>query len=267
MAFPQIAAFARLANGDVAPTRRIAGQATKIGRASHDVTYDAINDEVVVASANGQAIITLPGGANGDTPPRRMIQGPHTQIQSPGRGATVDPVHNELWVVEGRDRPGDEYILVFPRTGNGDVAPIRVIKGPNTMLKGSRSIIVDPIRNLIAVSSNNGCLIFNRTDNGNVKPRAIIKGPNGKFRLIPEKGYIVAVTNANGGGDDGDEEGRGGSIAVWSITDEGNIPPLYQLTNPNGPIGGGSVALNPNNKEVILGGRTSVSIYSFPEIF
>ena len=56
-------------------------------------------------------------------------------------------------------------------------------------------------------------------------------------------------------------------IAVWSITDEGNIPPLYQLTNPNGPIGGGSVALNPNNKEVVLGGRTSVSVYSFPEIF
>jgi len=178
----------------------------------------------------------------------------------------VDPVHNELWVVEGRDRPGDEYILVFPRTGNGDVAPIRVIKGSNTLLKGARSIIVDPIRNLIAVSSNNGCLIFNRTDNGNVKPRAIIKGPTGKFRLIPSKGYIVAV-KGTGGGDDGDEEGRSGSLAVWSINDEGNVPPLYQLTNPNGPIGGGSVALNPNNKEVILGGRTSVTIYSFPEIF
>lgn len=266
MAFPQIAAFARLADGNVAPTRRIAGQATKIGRASHDVTYDEVNDEVVLASANGQAVITLPGGANGDTPPRRVIQGPHTQIQSPGRGATVDAVHNEIWVVEGRDRPGDEYILVFPRNANGDVAPIRVIKGSNTMLKGARSIIVDPIRNLIAVSSNNGCLIFNRTDNGNVKPRAVIKGPTGKFRLIPSKGYIVAV-KGTGGGDDGDEEGRSGSLAVWNITDEGNIPPLYQLTNPNGPIGGGSVALNPNNKEVILGGRTSVSIYSFPEIF
>ena len=266
MAFPQIAAFARLADGDVAPARRIAGQATKIGRASHDVTYDAVNDEVVVASANAQAVITLPGGANGDTPPLRLIQGPHTQLQSPGHGNTVDAVHNEIFVVEGRDRPGEEYILVFPRAGNGDVAPLRVIRGPNTMLKNARAIIVDPIRNLIVVSSNNGALVFNRTDNGNVKPRAVIKGPTGKFRLIPSKGWIVAV-RGNGRGDDGNEEGRGGSIGVWSITDNGNVPPLYQLTNPNGPIGGGSVALNPNNKEVILGGRTSVTIYSFPEIF
>ena len=267
MAFPQIAAFARLANGDVAPTRSIAGQATKIGRASHDVTYEPVNDELLVASANGQAVITLPGGANGDTPPLRVIQGPHTQIQSPGQGNTVDAVHNEIFVVEGRDRPSEEYILVFPRTANGDVAPIRIIRGPNTMLKNARAILVDPVRNLIVVSSNNGALVFNRTDNGNVAPRAVIKGPTGKFRLIPSKGYIVAVRNANGGGDDGDEEGRGGSIGVWSITDNGKVPPLYQLTNPNGPIGGGSVALNPNNKEVILGGRTSVTIYSIPEIF
>ena len=290
MAFPQIAAFARLADGNVAPTRSIAGQATKIGRASHDVFYDEVNDELVLASANGQAVITLRGGANGDEAPIRVIQGPHTQIQSPGYGVYVDAVNNEIWVVEGRDRPGEEYILVFPRTANGDVAPIRVIKGPDTMLKNARNIVVDPIRNLIAVSSNNGALIFNRTDNGNAKPRAIIRGPGGNFRLIPSKGWIVAA-NGGGGGDDDDDDGargargggargggggearggagggRGGGISVWSITDNGNVPPLFRLTNPNGAIGGGRVALNPKEKEVILGGRTFVTIYSFPELF
>ena len=33
------------------------------------------------------------------------------------------------------------------------------------------------------------------------------------------------------------------------------------------PVGGGRVALNPKEKEVILGGRTFVTMYSFPEIF
>jgi hypothetical protein len=258
VAYPQIAAFARLANGSVAPTRSIAGQATKIGRASHDVTYDPVNDEIVVASANAQAVITLPGGANGDTPPRRIIQGPHTQLQSPGYGAAVDWVNNELFVVEGRDRPGEEYILVFPRTANGDVAPLRKIQGSNTMLKNARNIVIDPMRNLIAVSSRNGTLIFNRNDSGNVKPRAIIKGIGGKFRLIPSKGWIVGTgTDANG------KEG----IGAWSITDNGEVPPFYLLTNPNGDLGGNDIALNPNEKEVILGDRVSVTIYSFPEIF
>ena len=284
MAYPQIAAFARLANGNVAPSRSIAGQATKIGRAAHDVNYDEVNDEIILASANGQAIVTLPGGANGDTPARRIIQGPKTQIQSPGYGATVDAVHDEIFLVEGRDRPGDEYILVFPRTANGDVAPIRVIKGPDTMLKGARSAAVDPIRNLLAVGASSGILIFNRTDSGNVKPRAIIRGPGsgGNFRLIPSKGWIVTARTGGGDDDGGDGErgGRGGGgggrdgggraprgIAVWSITDNGDVPPVFVLNNPNGGIRAGRVALNPNGKEVILGGRTFVEVYSFPEIF
>src|SRR5207249_2015863 len=161
-------------------------------------------------------------------------------------------IHNETWVVEGRDRPGEEYILVFPRTGNGDVAPLRVIKGPDTKLKNARNIVVDPVRNLVAVSSNNGCLIFNRTDNGNVAPRAIIRGPGGNFRLLVSKGYLISAQGGGGGGDDDDEDprggrggrgegggnrgagggggearggvggGRNGAISVWSITDNGN---------------------------------------------
>ena len=98
----------------------------------------------------------------------------------PGYGVYVDAVHDEVYLMEERDRPGQEYLLVFPRTATGDVAPIRVIKGPDTMMKNARSIAVDPVRNLIAVSRNNGLLVFNRTDNGNVKPRAIIRRPDGR---------------------------------------------------------------------------------------
>jgi hypothetical protein len=291
--YPQIAAFARLANGGMAPARTIAGQATKLVRDSHDVYYDETNDEIVVASAFGQAILSYRGGANGEEPPVRVIEGPHTQIQMPGYGIYVDGVHNETYLMEGRDRPGQEYILVFPRNAKGDVAPLRVIKGPDTMLKNARSMAVDPIRNLIAVASGNGMLIFNRTDNGNVKPRAVIRGPgNNNFRLLASKGYIIT---GGGGGGDGDEDGgargaggrgargeaaaggggnagaRGGggraTIRVWSITDNGNVPPLFELRNPKGGDGGGRIALNPKQKEVIIGGGQSVAIYTFPEIF
>jgi hypothetical protein len=160
------------------------------------------------------------------------------------------------------------------------------------MLKNARNLVVDPVRNLIAVGSNNGTLVFNRTDSGNVKPRAAIRGPGGNFRLIQSKGWIVAANGGGGGDNDEDDDtpgargaggargggggnearggvggGRNGAIQVWSITDTGNPPPILRLTNPNGAIGGGRVALNPREKEVILGGRTFVTIYSFPELF
>jgi hypothetical protein len=265
--FPQIAAFARLANGSVAATRNIAGQKTQLVRDSHDVFYDEVNDEIVVANAFAQAIQFYRGGANGEEPPVRVIQGPKTRIQMPGYAVYVDAVNDEVYLMEGRDRPGLEYLLVFPRTASGDVAPIRVIQGPDTMMKNARSMAVDPVRNLIAMTSNNGMLIFNRTDNGNVKPRAILRGPGGNFRLLESKGYIVSASGGGGG-----ERGGGSTLRVWSILDSGNVPPLFELRNPNGGPGGGGnrVALNPKEKEVILGGAgipESVEIYSFPEIF
>ena len=74
MTYPQIAAFARLANGNVAPTRSIAGQSTQLVRDSHDIFYDEVNDEIVVANAFGQAIMFYRGGANGEEPPVRVSE-------------------------------------------------------------------------------------------------------------------------------------------------------------------------------------------------
>jgi hypothetical protein len=264
VAYPQIAAFARLADGSVEPRRRIAGQATKISRAAHDITHDPVNDEIIVANPSAQAILTFRGGADGDEAPIRIIQGPSTHIQSPGYGVTVDPVNDELYVIEGRSRNTfgerrEEYILVFDRTTNGDATPLRVIRGPDTMLENAQAIAVDPVRNLIAVGTNNGLLVFPRTANGNVKPQAVIRRPDGRrpvgsnFRMT-ETGWIVSTNY----GDD---------IAAWHITDSGDVPPAYVLSNPDGDTGGGRVALNPNGKEVILAGRTAVHVYSFPEVF
>jgi hypothetical protein len=156
------------------------------------------------------------------------------------------------------------------------------------MLKNARSIAVDPVRNLIAVASGNGMLIFNRTDNGNVKPRAVITGvPNNNFRLLVSKGYIIAGGGGTGDGDGGGRRGggaetgggggRGNAVGrvvmrVWSVTDNGRVPPLFEVRSPGGDagtgaLGGGRIALNPKDKEVIIGGGQGVSIYSLPELF
>jgi len=272
-----------MADGSAAATRSIAGQATKLARAEHDIVYDPVNDEILIANPFAQAILTFRGGAVGEEPPIRVLQGPSTQMMHPDYGIAVDPVHNELVVSE------KEQISVFPRTANGDAAPLRIIRGPDTQLKDTRALVVDATRNLIVAGTKSGLVIFNRTDNGNVKPRAIIGGPHTgikgtvqNLRLYERKGWLVAVPAAYGGGEEGEEEGgreprftdqsgggsrRRGSIGVWSINDNGDIPPLWLLGGPKSDIQGGRIALNPKGREVIVGGGTVVKTYSFPEIF
>jgi len=139
VAFPQIATFARLANGAETPKRVIAGQATKLSRAMHDIQYDEVHDEVIIANPFAQAVLIYRGGVNGEEPPIRVLQGPRTQIGSPSFGVDVDPANDELYVSEANS------ILVFPRTANGNVAPIRVIQGPDAKLEGARALAVDPV--------------------------------------------------------------------------------------------------------------------------
>src|ERR1700719_2020347 len=132
---PQIAAFARLAGENTPPVRALEGQKTLISRTMHGFGFDELHDEIVVTSPLAQAVLIFRGGANGEEAPIRVIQGPHTQIQGnfPGTGAndrvSVDPENGEYYLFSTPNQ-----ILVFDRTGNGDVAPKRILGGPNTLI-------------------------------------------------------------------------------------------------------------------------------------
>ena len=254
----------------------------------HDIRYDAVHDEIVVTNPFANAILTFRGSANGEEPPIRVIQGPRTQLAggttTPDR-AEVDPVNNELLV------PNRDSILVFPREATGNVAPIRVIRGPETRLRGAGSLAVDPIRNLIVVNSGgggelesssgagaaptrrgSGLLIFNRTDNGNVKPQAVISGPKTELlsthqmQVYPPKGWIIVTQITN----PPDQEPDNVFVGIWSIRDNGDVPPRWKLGGPKStlkkPRG---VVLIPAHKELIVADMrlNSVLTYYFPELF
>ena len=61
---------------------------------------------------------------SGDVPPTRVIKGLRTAIKNP-TGISVDAANGELWVAS----MGNYAITVFPLTANGDVAPLRTIRG------------------------------------------------------------------------------------------------------------------------------------------
>ena len=273
MAHPQIAAFARLAGENAKPTRLLAGQKTLLSRTMHDIRYDEVNDELLVTNPFASAILVYRGSANGEEAPVRVIQGAKTTILAPDR-LEVDPVNNEILVPEGN------RLLVFPRTANGDVAPIRVLEGPDTSLVSAESVVVDPVRNLLiigtqdrrATSGGGALLIFNRTDRGNVKPRAVIRGPNtgivriNQMAIYPPKGWIIA--SMPGRADQ--QEPEGVFIGVWSIQDNGDVPPRWKIGGPkSGLMKPRGVAINPSHKEVIVADMSlnSVLTFYFPEIF
>ena len=269
MAHPQIAAFARLAKENTLPERVIHGQKSRLSRTMHDIRYDAIHDEFVVANPFAQAILTFRGGANGEEAPIRILQGPSTQLRG-GSRLDIDPVHNELFVPTGGS------ILVFRREAQGNEEPIRVIRGPNTRLREVSSVAVDPVRNvvaagIIAVPRGGGMATFNRTDSGDVKPRTVIRGPKtGIVRIIQiqilPKGWIVAAQP----GIREEQEPEGVFVGVWHVNDNGDVAPRWKLSGPKStllkPRG---VAVNPKHKELIIADMrlNSVLTYYFPEIF
>ena len=228
----------------------------------HGIFYDPRHDEIVVPVALGGAVLALPGGANGGDAPLRVLQGPKTGLVQPDT-LYVDLEHDEMIVDSGADS-----VLVFNRTASGDMAPIRRIGGPKTHINNIFGMTVDSIHNLIIVAnridtggrnSNDGILIFNRTDNGDVAPRAVIAGPRTgiiKIRQVVAddlRGQIfVTVKNNFENYEIADERpspwnpDRTGFIGVWSVNDNGDVPPRGVIKGPaSGLVWPAGVAINP----------------------
>jgi len=283
---PRISAFARLANGNAKPTRVIAGQTARVSRTMHGIFYDATHDEIVVPVALGGAVLTLPGGADGGAPPLRVLQGPATSLVQPDT-LYVDVAHDEMIVDSG-----DDSVLVFPRTATGNIAPIRKLGGPKTQIRNIYGMSVDSVHNVIVVAnrvdlggreSSDGILIFNRTDSGDVPPRAVIAGPRTgiiKIRqvVVDEDLVNISATTKNNfeNYEFSDERpspwnpDKTGFIGVWSIDDNGDVPPRGVIKGPaTGLIWPAGVAINPKNREVYTIDSVSNALFMFhmPELF
>jgi hypothetical protein len=115
-------------------------------------------------------------------------------------------------------------------------------------------------------------MIFDRAANGNVKPRGIIGGPKtgimniSQLEIHSPKGWIVAALP----GRTDVEEPPGVYVGVWSIHDNGDVPPRWKLAGPNTafkkPRG---VVLDLKHKEMIIADMrlNAVLTYYFPELF
>ena len=232
----------------------------------HDIGYDNIHDEFVVTNAFAQAILTFRSGASGEEKPIRVIQGVRTRLNEARAmdKLAIDPVNNEIYATTG-----GANILVFDRMATGDVAPIRVLGGPDTGLGTRPTMRIDPVRNLIFASGGGGLLVFDRLASGNARPKAIIRGVRSghQFDLNVEAGLIITH--------------RSGAVEGFSIEEglrlggqftEEPLRPLWSIATPKrepARMAGTGLALDPANKEVYAstGSGNTILTYSIPEAF
>ncbi len=268
----------------------------------HGIAYDPVNDEIIVPNPVAAAILVFRGGADGAEPPIRVIQGPKTRLAYP-HSVNVDVKNREIIIGD----PGGRKIMVFPIMANGDVPPSRVIQGPKTKLGYVVGIAVDSEHDLLIASStmldatvegssrHRGLLIFNRTDTGDIAPRAAISGPKTgiiegawQVQVDPQRGQIfIAVSNAFNyrpryaldklrdwaktaviRSPWGSE--RLGFVAVWNITDDGDVAPRSLIKGPaSGLIHPAGMALNIKNSEIFVTDsvRNATLVFSVPELF
>jgi DNA-binding beta-propeller fold protein YncE len=283
---PRIAVFARLANGDAAPTRLITGQNTLLGRTIHGLAYDPARDEIVAPNALADAVLVFRAGAAGSEHPLRVIQGPHTHLVTP-HAVSLDLQNREILVASLTGR----RINVFRGDADGDATPVRVIEGPKTELGHVVGLAIDPERNLLAVANTHEILIFNRNDNGDVAPRARIAGPKtgitdepwqmefyrGRIFLAASNHFhqnlyegVLLRPDAKEVPDDPWLNPILGFMGVWNITDNGDVAPLAMIRGPfSGLLHPVGLALNPKAGEIYLSDSVKNGVLSFlvPQFF
>ena len=135
------------ADGEAAPIRIIQGPKTRMG-GPDTLEIDVVNDEIIMPE--GDEILIFDLMANGNVAPIRIIEGGEDMGWRAGNGVAVDHVHNLLITdgtvpgvpgIEGTPyRRSRDSILIFDRTANGKVKPLRIIRGPNTGIHGIRQM-------------------------------------------------------------------------------------------------------------------------------
>ena len=249
----------------------------------HDIRYSHKRDEMYVANPFAQAILTFSGDSGGNKPPIRIIQGPKTQLGGIDT-LEIDDLHDELLVPDGND------IVVFPIAGNGDVAPLRTLEGGDQVgWESGSGIAVDNVHNFLATdgtitgeddyknpypNGRDSIFIFDRTAHGSsVKPLRTIRGEKTgimgirQMQIWPKGGWIIISQITDGGIAIPEDT----FVGVWSVYDNGNVPPRWRIDGKasNIMLKPRGVTLNPNHKELIVSDMrlNSVLTFAFPEIF
>jgi len=205
------------ADGNQAPIRTIDGANTGIEDLV-GIAVDPVNNELYVSSYSTASIRVFTRTANGNVSPVRVIEGSETGFTGPS-GIFIDLENDEIFVTNIHIDSGVGSILVFSRTADGNVQPIRSLEGPSVLLRAPQWIFISQQHDELYVSDQaDSIYVYPRTADGDVAPIRSIAGPN--TMLSAPLGILLTADGelllANAGGD---------SILVFPRLADGNVVP------------------------------------------
>jgi 6-phosphogluconolactonase (cycloisomerase 2 family) len=195
--FPaEVYVYRKEASGNEAPLRVVTGVETGL-EAPHGIAIDSKNRLIYVNNWGHHSDFRVPGtgqfglpsirvyslDANGDAAPLREIKGDRTQLNWPA-AMKLNPDNGDLYVANDIG----QSILVFRDVAKaqGNVAPVRVIKGPKTLLRNPTGVFIDTKNQEVWASNlgNASATVYPLMANGDVAPlRRIRSAPEGKRSL------------------------------------------------------------------------------------
>ncbi len=229
------------ADGDVAPSRVLAGGTTGIVKA-HGVAVDSTRNLLYVSGDQGILVFDNVDTLDGDVAPLHTISGASTTISGGGElRMALDEANDRLYVTDPNRVP--DGVLVFDNvsTLDGDVAPSRVIAGASTNLSYPWGIAIDVGRDLLYIGDQvtNGVYVFANasTADGDIAPTHAITGPTSTIAgvsdtFVDEATDTLYITDA-----DSDR------VLVWdnASTVDGDIAPSRAVSGgfsyPGGLVG------------------------------
>lgn len=211
--------FARNANGNVRPAGEISGSNTMMNE-PYGLAMDSQNNLYV--SNYNDTITVYAAGSQGNVAPIRAIAGNKTKLNNPG-GLAIDS-QGELYVGNSPNNTGG-WINVYAPGANGNVAPIRQIRGKNTELYAPLSMTFDSQAELYVLNEdpNTGWItVFAPGAKGDATPERTIKGSATKLAgptgmEVDASGYIYIVNGYE-------------AVLIFAPNANGNVAPISNFS-------------------------------------
>jgi DNA-binding beta-propeller fold protein YncE len=211
--------FDRDAKGDVPPTRELYTPHGTFG-----IAVDEGAEEMFLTLQHDSAMVVFEKYAVNDEAPKRLLQGDKTGLADP-HGIALDTKNGWIFIsnhgavssrsplpegeerekanwpleraqaVPGSGRSEPPSIIVHDIKAEGDVAPLRVIRGPKTRFNWPTGLAIDEERGELFVANDmdNSILVFDVTASGDAAPKRMIRGP--KTNLASPTGVWVDTKN------------------------------------------------------------------------
>lgn len=244
---------------NIKPIRRISGP--KTGLAGPDGVAVDREGRVYVTNPGAERVTVYGVRADGNVSPIQIISGPETGLSVPS-GIAVGS-NGDIYVANSYTLSGPQSVTVYAPGANGDVTPIRTIKGRRTGLDHPGGLALDKSSNLYVTNFflKSTVTVYAPRANGNVEPKRIIAGSKTRLSaptdLTVDSAGDIYVVNTNQ---------PHGPLTVYAPGRNRDVKPIRDLRGKKAllyfPIG---IGVDANRKLYVANSypyRSSITIYA-----